>query len=192
MSTLTMVHVGLSLIGIAAGFLVIFQMIGGKTLGGFKWCVFDDDDSDQRDGILFSDYEGDAGIGDWRDFAGGAGDCVVCRVFEEAGGRLACGVCRDGGDRAVLQRAGADCAVRYEDFACYTRWRRRVRKRLSRSRRFVRWCCASCLELSREEVQRPRRSESWQGIPSPIEAKRASPHGRTCGVCFGFSGAWRD
>src|SRR5260221_12733538 len=36
MSTLTMVHVGLSLIGIAAGFLVIFQMIGGKTLGGLN------------------------------------------------------------------------------------------------------------------------------------------------------------
>jgi len=27
---------------------------------------FDDDDSDQRDGILFSDYEGDGRIGDWR------------------------------------------------------------------------------------------------------------------------------
>src|SRR6267154_1652496 len=87
----------------------------GKDARRVKWCVFDDDDSDQRDGILFSDYEGDAGIGDWRDFAGGAGECVVCRVFEEAGGRLACGVCRDGGDRAVLQRAGADCAVVYED-----------------------------------------------------------------------------
>lgn len=36
MSLLTMVHVGLSLIGIAAGFLVIFQMIGGKTLGGLN------------------------------------------------------------------------------------------------------------------------------------------------------------
>jgi hypothetical protein len=35
-SILTMVHVGLSLIGIAAGFLVIFQMIGGKTLGGLN------------------------------------------------------------------------------------------------------------------------------------------------------------
>jgi len=31
-----MVHVGLSLIGIATGFLVIFQMIGGKTLGGLN------------------------------------------------------------------------------------------------------------------------------------------------------------
>jgi len=36
MSTLTMVHVVLSLIGIAAGFLVIFQMIGGKRLGGLN------------------------------------------------------------------------------------------------------------------------------------------------------------
>src|SRR5256885_15434492 len=36
MSILTMVHVGLSLIGIAAGFLVIFQMIGGKALGGLN------------------------------------------------------------------------------------------------------------------------------------------------------------
>jgi len=36
MSTLTMVHVALSLIGIATGFLVIFQMIGGKTLGGLN------------------------------------------------------------------------------------------------------------------------------------------------------------
>ncbi len=36
MSILTMVHVALSLIGIAAGFLVIFQMIGGKTLGGLN------------------------------------------------------------------------------------------------------------------------------------------------------------
>lgn len=36
MSILTMVHVGLSLIGIATGFLVIFQMIGGKTLGGLN------------------------------------------------------------------------------------------------------------------------------------------------------------
>jgi len=34
MSILTMVHVGLSLIGIATGFLVIFQMIGGRTLVG--------------------------------------------------------------------------------------------------------------------------------------------------------------
>ncbi len=33
MSILTMIHVALSLIGIATGFLVIFQMIGGKTLG---------------------------------------------------------------------------------------------------------------------------------------------------------------
>lgn len=36
MSILTIVHVGLSLIGIATGFLVIFQMIGGKTLGGLN------------------------------------------------------------------------------------------------------------------------------------------------------------
>jgi len=36
MSTLTMVHVGLSLIGIATGFLVIFQMIGGKALAGLN------------------------------------------------------------------------------------------------------------------------------------------------------------
>src|SRR5882762_1195394 len=36
MSILTMVHVGLSLIGIATGFFVIFQMIGGKTLGGLN------------------------------------------------------------------------------------------------------------------------------------------------------------
>lgn len=36
MSVLTMVHVALSLIGIATGFLVIFQMIGGKTLGGLN------------------------------------------------------------------------------------------------------------------------------------------------------------
>jgi len=34
MSTLTMVHVGLSLIGIAAGFLVIFQMMGER-----RWAV---------------------------------------------------------------------------------------------------------------------------------------------------------
>lgn len=33
MSILTMVHVALSLFGIATGFVVIFQMIGGKTLG---------------------------------------------------------------------------------------------------------------------------------------------------------------
>ncbi len=36
MSLLTIVHVALSLIGIATGFLVIFQMIGGKTLGGLN------------------------------------------------------------------------------------------------------------------------------------------------------------
>jgi hypothetical protein len=36
MSILTMVHVALSVIGIAAGFLVIFQMIGGRTLGGIN------------------------------------------------------------------------------------------------------------------------------------------------------------
>ena len=36
MSLLTMIHVGLSLIGIAAGLLVIFQMIGGKALGGLN------------------------------------------------------------------------------------------------------------------------------------------------------------
>ena len=36
MSLLTMVHVALSLIGIATGFLVIFQMIAGKTLGGLN------------------------------------------------------------------------------------------------------------------------------------------------------------
>ena len=36
MSVLTMVHVALSLIGIATGFLVIFQMIGGKALGGLN------------------------------------------------------------------------------------------------------------------------------------------------------------
>jgi hypothetical protein len=36
MSILTMVHVALSLIAIATGFLVIFQMIGGKTLGGLN------------------------------------------------------------------------------------------------------------------------------------------------------------
>ncbi len=36
MSTLTIVHVALSLIGIATGFLVIFQMIGGKVLGGLN------------------------------------------------------------------------------------------------------------------------------------------------------------
>lgn len=36
MSILTIVHVALSLIGIATGFLVIFQMIGGKTLGGLN------------------------------------------------------------------------------------------------------------------------------------------------------------
>ena len=36
MSLLTIIHVALSLIGIAAGFLVIFQMIGGKTLGGLN------------------------------------------------------------------------------------------------------------------------------------------------------------
>jgi hypothetical protein len=36
MSVLTMVHVALSLIGIATGFLVIFQMMGGKTLGGLN------------------------------------------------------------------------------------------------------------------------------------------------------------
>src|SRR5215813_2774670 len=36
MSALTLIHVGLSLIGIATGFLVIFQMIGGKALGGLN------------------------------------------------------------------------------------------------------------------------------------------------------------
>lgn len=36
MSLLTIVHVALSLIGIATGFLVIFQMIGGQTLGGLN------------------------------------------------------------------------------------------------------------------------------------------------------------
>jgi hypothetical protein len=38
---LTIIHVALSLIGIAAGFVVIFQMIGGKALGSanaiFLW-----------------------------------------------------------------------------------------------------------------------------------------------------------
>jgi hypothetical protein len=33
MSLLTIIHVALSLIGIAAGFVMIFQMIGGKALG---------------------------------------------------------------------------------------------------------------------------------------------------------------
>lgn len=36
MHLLTTIHVALSLIGIACGFLVIFQMIGGKTLGGLN------------------------------------------------------------------------------------------------------------------------------------------------------------
>ena len=36
MHLLTTIHVVLSLIGIASGFLVIFQMIGGKTLGGLN------------------------------------------------------------------------------------------------------------------------------------------------------------
>src|SRR5262249_582965 len=36
MSLLTIIHVGLSLIGIATGFLVIFQMIGAKPLGGLN------------------------------------------------------------------------------------------------------------------------------------------------------------
>ena len=36
MSVLTTIHVALSLIGIATGFLVIFQMIGGKKLGGLN------------------------------------------------------------------------------------------------------------------------------------------------------------
>jgi hypothetical protein len=36
MSLLTIIHVALSLIGIAAGFLVIFQMIGEKSLGGLN------------------------------------------------------------------------------------------------------------------------------------------------------------
>jgi len=36
MSLLTTIHVALSLIGIAAGFLVIFQMIAGKALGGLN------------------------------------------------------------------------------------------------------------------------------------------------------------
>lgn len=36
MTILTMAHVVLSLIGIATGFLVIFQMIRGKTLGGLN------------------------------------------------------------------------------------------------------------------------------------------------------------
>lgn len=36
MPTLIIVHVALSLIGIATGFLVIFQMISGKTLGGLN------------------------------------------------------------------------------------------------------------------------------------------------------------
>jgi hypothetical protein len=36
MHLLTTIHVALSLIGIASGFLVIFQMIGGKTLGGLN------------------------------------------------------------------------------------------------------------------------------------------------------------
>ena len=36
MHLLTTIYVALSLIGIASGFLVIFQMIGGKTLGGLN------------------------------------------------------------------------------------------------------------------------------------------------------------
>ena len=36
MTPLTFIHVLLSLIGIATGFLVIFQMIGGKRLGGLN------------------------------------------------------------------------------------------------------------------------------------------------------------
>lgn len=36
MHLLTTIHVALSLIGIASGFLVIFQMISGKTLGGMN------------------------------------------------------------------------------------------------------------------------------------------------------------
>jgi len=36
MTPLTFIHVLLSLIGIATGFLVIFQMIGAKPLGGFN------------------------------------------------------------------------------------------------------------------------------------------------------------
>jgi len=36
-------------------------------------------------------------------------------VYSKKLAAAACGVCRDGGDRAVLQRAGADCAVVYED-----------------------------------------------------------------------------
>ncbi len=36
MSLLTMIHVALSLLGIATGFLAIFQMIGGKRPGGLN------------------------------------------------------------------------------------------------------------------------------------------------------------
>ena len=73
MSTLTLIHVAISLIGIATGLVVVYGFVSRDADAGVECGVPGVDDFDQRDGVLLSvpwDYAGDRGGGD---FAGGAG-----------------------------------------------------------------------------------------------------------------------
>jgi len=73
--------------------------------------------------------------------------------------------------------------------ACYTRDGADGEEAVVRSRRFVRWCCASCLELSRGRSSRRGAVKAGRVFRLQSRQKEQAPHGRTCGVCFGFSGA---
>src|SRR5579859_4469908 len=124
-----------------------------KNAGRIECRVSGDDDPDECDGLFLSNHKSDAGASDWDDLAGGSGDCIVRVVFEEAGGRLADGLCGDGSARTILQCAGFDCAVVHEDScAAYDGADRRRRncKDCAALRIAVVYCAGSC---GRKELQ---------------------------------------
>ena len=78
----TTLHTILSLIGIAAGLIALFGMLGGRLLEGLDLAFPVHDGSDECYRLWLSGYGHHALAYCWRDFASGARDRALCAIWQ--------------------------------------------------------------------------------------------------------------
>ena len=114
LSTYTTIHVIISLIAIAAGFITVFEMIANKPLGLFNTIFLLDHDRHQRDRLRLSVHEHHPGNRRRAYLPGLADGGCFCALFAACPRRVARGLRHQRDRGAVVQRVRADRAGVHE------------------------------------------------------------------------------
>ena len=108
LSTFTMLHVIISLVGIVSGIVVLFGLLGSNRMPGWTALFLLTTILTSVTGFGFPFTTLSAVAHDRHSIAGAAGDRLYRALRHEAFRRLALDLCGDGDDRALFQHLRAD------------------------------------------------------------------------------------